>query len=130
MNWSRIASLETWKGLALEAAWRIGPCPELESQTPTWPLDPEQLETVRVAWPLVYQWEPSRSWVEPLRDGFSKYVKVEFAQIPQPYAGIVLIQLSIRGTIHTVALDYSDYPVINNDCACRCSLYFKMQFPR
>jgi hypothetical protein len=130
IDWSRITSLETWKGLAIESAWRITPHPAVAEFDPTWPLDPGELERVRIFWPTKYQWPPSRSWVEPILHGFRKYVKIEPADIPQIFGGIVLIQMRIRGALHHVAIDYSDYQDVNEECARRCSLYFKMQFSR
>jgi hypothetical protein len=129
MNLSQITSLEWWGAVAQDFVWKISPPDRRESTSSTWPIDPERLADVSVIWPSEYEWQPSRIWVESLRRGLAKHVQVERSWIAQPYPGIVLIQIRNRGAIQDVALDYSDYPLVNQACAARCSLYFKMQFP-
>jgi hypothetical protein len=130
MNWSRISSLEDWKGFALETVWKLAPSRENTDVKPTWPLDPRDLESVHVLWPSKYEWSPSGKWVEPLRHGLCKYVKTQRTNVPQPFKGIVMVQIVIREIVHSVAIDYSDLPHINENCARSCPLYFKMQFSR
>jgi hypothetical protein len=129
MNLSQMTSLKWWEGVALEALWKVSLQAVAHSSTPTWPLSPEELKQVTVFWPSQYEWVPSRAWVEPIRRGFAEYVSIEQASIAQPYSGIVLIRVRVRGITHDIAIDYSDYPNVNDECAGRCSLYFKMQFP-
>src|SRR5580704_1322919 len=128
MNWSRIASPDAWKGLALETAWKLAPRKKNATVNPTWPLDSRDLEGVHVMWPSTYDWSPSSKWVEPLRHGLGKYVKTKSADVPQPFKGIVMIQIVVRGIGHDVAIDYSDLPSIDETCARSCPVYFKMQF--
>lgn len=130
MRLSSLTSLDTWKGLSLETAWMLAPAPPAITEPPTWRLEPRELEDVQVLWPLHYEWAPSRKWVDPLQHGIRKYVSSSGSEIPQTFPGIVLIQIVIRGVPHDVAIDYSDLPAANEDCARRCSLYFKMQFSR
>jgi hypothetical protein len=122
-------SLESWEGVAQEVLWKISPQAVTHSSAPTWPLNPEELKQVTVCWPSKYERELSYAWIEQLRHGFAEYVPIEQAPIPQPYPGIVLIHVRVQRNLHEIAIDYSDYPQINEDCAERCALYFKMQFP-
>ena len=129
MNWSRVTSLDAWKGMALEAAWKFPRHRANGDFSPSWPLNTRDLENVSIAWPAKYEWEVISKWVNPLQRGFSRYVHVEAAEIPQIYKkGIVLIEMRIHGKKHSVAIDCSDYPDINEDCARNCLVYFKMQF--
>ena len=128
MKWSRVTSLDAWKGVALEAAWKITSHQAEGSFSPTWPLNAQDLNKVSILWPVKYQWELANTWVNPLRQGFRKYVHVMSADIPQSYGGIVLVEMWIHGTKHNVAIDYADRPDINEGCARSCLLYFKMQF--
>ena len=130
VNWSRIASPESWKGLALETVWRVAPGRSNANLQPTWPLDHSELERVQVMWPSKYEWSPSAKWVDPLLHGFSKYVKIRRSDVPQPFKGIVAIQITIGSIAHNIAIDYSDLPHINRTCAESFPLYFKMQFAR
>jgi hypothetical protein len=130
MNWSRIASVDTWKALVWETYWKIAPQPGSMNLSPTWPLDPRELERICIIWPSQYEWNPSRKWVEPLLHGFRKYVRIESTRLAQDFKGIVLIQIFIGGRRHDVAIDYSDLADIDEVCARRCAVYFKMQFSR
>ena len=100
-----------------------------ESANETWALDPAQLKEVSIRWPKKYEWDPAKDWVDLLLYGFRQYVKVEMVDdIPQPYKGTVVFQFVINGKKHDVAIGYSDYMPIDEACASRCSLYFKMQY--
>lgn len=46
----------------------------------------------------------------------------------QPYDGIVRFDWVSGGAVHRVALDYWDYPDVNDACAAETGLYFKMQY--
>src|SRR5271156_6060735 len=128
MNWSRLTSLDAWKGVALEAAWKITSRQAAGNFTPTWPLNAQDLDEVSILWPTKYQWELATTWVNPIRWGLRSYVDVQPAEIPQTYDGIVLIEMWIQGIRHKIAIDYADRPDINESCARRCLVYFKMQF--
>lgn len=96
---------------------------------PAWQVDPGELAGVAVRWPSVYQWEAASDWVELLRYGFERYLPVEkVPDIPQPYKGTVVFQLGVGASIRNVAIGYSDYLPIDEDCARECDLYFKMQY--
>jgi hypothetical protein len=128
MNWSRVTSLEAWKGAAIEAAWKASSRPAVARTEPTWPLREEELSDISVVWPTEYFWKPAAKWADPIRRGIQKYVHVESADVPQGHEGIALIQMRIRGTTHKVAIDYADRPDVNEECARDCIVYFKMQF--
>ena len=130
MNWSRLRSLDTWKGVALETAWKVRSISVSKNVSPTWRFKPQEIEAVHILWPLKYEWTPACRWVEPLFKGLSKYVMVERTGIPQKFKGIVLIQLVVQGARHDVAIDYSDGLQINEECMRQSLVYFKMQFAR
>lgn len=128
MNCSSIISPETWKGLALEAAWRMGGKKTSARFKSTWPLPPRELERASILWPSHYQWPASAKWVSPLLEGLQQYVAVKRSAVTQSYPGVVLIVLILDGRAYDIAIDYSDRPHINTDCARECAVYFKMQF--
>ncbi len=101
-----------------------------EIPNPTWPLTARELEDTHILWPVDYDWVPARKWVDPLLKGLRKYVKVERTALSQPFKRIVLIQVVIRGKSYDVAIDYSDLSDVDEGCAKRCGLYFKMQYSR
>lgn len=123
-----MTSLEAWKGKALEASWKIRSRPAIEDFSPSWPLNARELDTIGIRWPKNYKWGLANQWVDPLRYGFARHVRVELAEIPQTHRGIALVEIWIRGKKHNVAIDYLDLPEIDEDHARRCLLYFKMQF--
>lgn len=119
----------TWKDRAVELAlrWRSG---ESRSLNPAWRIEPEELEDVTIRWPSRYEWPPMRIWVEGLLYGFRERAKVELADIAQGYRGTMLFQFVVGGKAHDVAVDFSDYPDVVEECARRCPVYFKMQHLR
>ena len=96
----------------------------------SWHVHLEELSRVNIKWPATYQWESAGIWVDGLTREFRRRVKVDFVELTQPYRGIVIFQFANERGTHDVAIDYSDYPEINSECASRCSLYFKMQHRR
>ena len=95
-----------------------------------WSVAPAELQEVSIRWPETYQWPEARLWVDQLLRGFRQRVPLEFAPLPQPYKGTVLFQLVVRNRSHDVAIDYSDYPEINDESAAVAAVYFKMQHLR
>lgn len=124
-----LGGLHTLRDRAVEAALRtLAPAPAVEN--PAWRVAPEELEGVAVRWPTAYQWPTARLWVETLLYGLRRRVRVEMAPLAQPYRGTVVFQFVRGGRAYDVALDYSDYPEVNEESAARCPLYFKMQHLR
>ena len=95
-----------------------------------WTVAPEELREVSIRWPDAYQWPTAKLWVDQLLSGFKQRVRLESARLPQSYNGTVLFQLVVGNRTHDVAIDYSDYPEINEQSANRCPVYFKMQHLR
>lgn len=121
--------LQTWRDRAVEAALRaLAAAPSVTNEA--WRVEPEELRDVTVRWPSAYQWPTARLWVDTLLYGLRKRVSVELAPLAQPYRGTVLFQFVARGRAHDVAVDYSDYPEVNEESAARCPVYFKMQHLR
>lgn len=121
--------LRKLKEKALGIAWRDGVGRAAETN-PEWAFRQEELHEVSVRWTNQYEWQGARVFVEPLRRGFSRLVRVEAASISQPYRGIVIFQLNFGGKAYDVAIDYHDLSEINKECARRAAVYFKMQFQR
>jgi hypothetical protein len=96
-----------------------------------WKLHADELKNVSIRWTNKYEWSEASDWVNLLLYGFRRHVKVEMADdIPQPYTGTVNFQIVIDGRVRDVAIGYSDYLPIVEDCAKHCDLYFKMQYAR
>jgi len=94
-----------------------------------WQLDDGKLRDVTIRWPSRYEWDAASDWVELLLYGFRQHVNLESADdIPQDFKGTVVFQFVIDGKVRTVAIGYSDFRPIDDDCAKSCDLYFKMQF--
>jgi hypothetical protein len=91
---------------------------------------PDELKGIKLRWPAVYEWEPLAKWLDPIRVALARLVEVEISDIPQPYNGIFMIQVHHGSRWHDVAIDYHDYTFVNEECASRCVLYFKMQHLR
>jgi hypothetical protein len=119
----------TWGDVAREFLWRRS-TRRAEPTAPTWPLGESDRTSIAIRWPSRYTWEPSRKWLEPLRAALAKLVPVEATDIPQPYAGLIIVRVSVGGRQWEVAIDFSDYPPVNDEATGRCALYFKMQYLR
>jgi glycosyltransferase involved in cell wall biosynthesis len=114
-----------WQALAAEQAWRLRrPCP------PACNARQATHATTTIYWPTEYQHFDATSFVRPLREGLGKLATLEPQPIPQPYEGIVILGVSYGDVTFSVAVDYYDYPVINEDCLKHVSIYFKMQHRR
>ncbi len=95
---------------------------------PTWPVGAETSSRLAVRWPAAYGWPLAGHWVEGLRAGLASLVPVGVGEIEQPYEGTVLIEVTLDGVRHEVAIDYFDRSRVLDEVAARCPLVFKMQF--
>jgi hypothetical protein len=93
----------------------------------SWELDAAALAHCAVGWPRAYEWAPARIWADPIRTGMQRHVRVEQADIPQPYRGVVIFEWRTDRGSYPVAIDYWDRPVLNEGCSAEVALYFKMQ---
>jgi hypothetical protein len=93
----------------------------------TWPVTPETRTRLSIGWPTTYQWPRAGRWVEGLRASLAALVPLSPAELEQPYEGTVLIEVSLDGTRHEVAIDYFDRSRLLDEVAGRCPLVFKMQ---
>src|ERR1043165_2922580 len=124
-----LSGLQTLKDRAVETALRtLAAGPSVPNDA--WAVAPEELREVSILWPERYQWPAASQWVDTILYALRKRVRVEFGALPHTYRGTVLFRLGLRGTAHEVAIDYSDYPDISEECAERCAVYFKMQHLR
>lgn len=119
----------TWRDKAVEIALKtLATKPQVVN--PAWQIQPEELEDVTIRWPVHYQWPRAHLWVDTLLYGFRSLATVQFAQLAQPYKGMVIFQFVVHGKSHEVAIDYSDYSEVNEEIARHFPLYFKMQHRR
>ena len=95
---------------------------------PTWDLPVEVLSEAKVLWPKTYSWRHASKWLEPLKQGLSRYLPIEVADIPQPEGCFLTFRIACGARSASVAVDYSDYPQVNDALAGEHLLYFKMQF--
>lgn len=105
--------------------------PSLRQQpfTPTWDLPHNLAQRSRIIWPAAYGWAPAEKWVGPLKAGFGNYMPVETsAEIAALRYAAVVFHLEFDGTRYPIAIDYSDYPEIDEETAKSSLAYFKMQF--
>jgi hypothetical protein len=131
-NWQRylefIGTGSNWLDLWNELRWRSAR-PYATPEKISFPLDENQLRHSGIRWPRNYEWDGVRTFVQDLQVGLGRFVTVENAEIPQPYIGIVIIQVQVKGRLFDVVIDYSDYADIIQEEALRQSVvYFKMQF--
>lgn len=109
--------------LVADTKWRLAlPCPD--------PLANASLAAVRVAWPKRYQHPNARPFVQAIHDAFAERSQVHYAEIDQPYEGIVIIRVDAGHGWLDVALDYFDFTHVNESCANNVAHYFKMQHLR
>ena len=129
-----LKSPNTYRHLAIDAVWSL----RRDSAAPvplSWPLDAERLAAVTARWPTSYLsrsagLQPARESrmarrLAGLRHAMSGLVRTERADIKQPYASVVLIEVQVDGATYEVAIDQSPYMEIDEECAHRCLIYFK-----
>jgi hypothetical protein len=129
MNWLQKPIFQGMQDRLFEWAWAthrspIGSLQDLSS------FQSAQFETLTIHWPKTYQWPPAEKWMVSLVHGLRKFVAVQTKEIPQPYKGIVVAHVLVGKAKYEIAIDYSDYPSINEECVRHCGLYFKMQYSR
>jgi hypothetical protein len=112
-----------------ELRWSLGseyPSPA----PPAFAVDSAALAKFVIHWPQTYEWKTAGNFLDDLRRGLSRLVRVQEASIPQS-SGTVVIRVVYDATPHDVVVDYSDYvDRIDTRLLDRCSLYFKMQYRR
>src|SRR5690606_3198227 len=91
--------------------------------------DPRLLEVSEFEWPSRDARAPAEKWMVHVHIGLSDWVPVRRKMLSQDYSGIALARLLVDGRAYEIAFDYSDYPIINEECARRVAVYFKMQHP-
>jgi len=102
----------------------VGPsCPDADVKAL-----PEQLKGLVIHWPRTYQHPNARPFVEPIRQALARLAPLVRSAIDQPFAGLVICGLELRGLMHYMALDYYDFPHVNEAAAAKVEAYFKLQF--
>src|SRR2546422_8191249 len=85
----------TWQDLGIELAWRAVPAGLGEGGS-SWPLDRKWLNQVSIRWPSQYAWPDAHKWLDPLRHGLQRFVRVSPAILPQPFEHVILDRKSTR----------------------------------
>jgi hypothetical protein len=127
MNLTMYADPRNWVDKGRELAWRALPGELVRPRSISWPVDREALREVVVRWPWV-EWKARRLIGEQVRYWLSRYVRVEDAEIPQPYDKVINFEVVIRGKRHVVMVETSDYADLNETAYADAELYFKMEF--
>jgi hypothetical protein len=122
----KLADWRTWLALGADARWQLGgPCP------PPRVSDGDRGSSrAIITWPTDYQHPNAAPFVRPIEAAFSATAQIRHAKIPQPYEGIVLIDIDVGDGSRRIALDYFDFTHVNERCAADVAVYFKMQHSR
>jgi hypothetical protein len=131
MSLSRyINTVESGLDLLREKSWKD----TTPFQTPaplSYPVNTSAWRRVTLRWPSKYEWSKAAIFVDALRTGLERFVRVEPADIPQSYRGIVMFHLVLGGRAVPVTIDYFDhFDVIEFDALAKSAVYFKMQYRR
>src|SRR5581483_1817010 len=98
---------------------------------PAWTIAERERRSIRLLWPSQYEWASAARWVDSLVGRFGHLVRVDLVDnIAQPYKGTVVFGFEVNGRRSKVAIAYTDYPDIDENCARQCQLCFKMQYRR
>src|SRR6267154_2622238 len=113
---------------ALGKLWNFAPELPRPDREP-WLENQSVLRDFIIEWPSRYGWPPGFRWVDPIRSGLSRYVKVQTVVIEQLPNTAIQIRVLYEGRTHTVIIDYTDkHDTIWHEYLRDCLLYFKMQF--
>lgn len=93
-----------------------------------WTVTPEELGEITILYPREYNHPEAETWLEPLLSGWRNLVRVKRVDLPQPYQRVALLKFITPRNSSEIAIDYSDYPEINETVARRVAVYFKMQY--
>lgn len=130
MTLKSLLSPDAWRERVVEQVWQRAPGPELEPVMLKWPVDPRVLADVEVRWPGKYAWEPRRILGDQVRAGFSRWVRVVDADLPQPFQGAFNVEFVRGGRVSKVVIETSDYAPLNEEAYAWADLHFKMEFAR
>lgn len=126
---SRLLDPVAWKERAIEQSWIWLPGPQVDQITLTWPVDRGALRDVVVRFPRSYNWKQSAVWGAQIKAALARWVRVEDADLPQPFRGVINLEL-VRGRRrkYQVVIENSDYAVLNEEAYTFADLHFKMQY--
>jgi hypothetical protein len=81
-----------------------------------------------ILWPRRYGWGYAGPWVDPLREGLRRLVRVEADEsLDQPCPHVVLLRLRADDRDDVIAIDFGDKTDVDRTCLELSSVYFKMQ---
>ena len=113
---------------AVGKLWNFAPELHRPDRKP-WLENQSVLRDFVIEWPSRYGWPPGFRWVDPIRSGLSRYVKVQTVVMEQLHNTAIQIRVLYKGRAHTVIIDYTDkHHTIWHEYLRDCLLYFKMQF--
>jgi hypothetical protein len=95
--------------------------------TPAFTVTDKERSRVRFRWPSTYDVARAHMYVHPIRQALGSAVRLEVAEIPQPYAFAVVAHVDVGSGWRDIVIDYNDETYISEPAAERCSLYFKMR---
>ena len=122
MGWQR------WGAWLQEQWWRWQRVPSSPEKI-TWPLDSTWLAKTTLYVPSKYPWYPSKTWIDPIRDGCKRFLDVHLdSELNiEPGFHLVVLELEWEQKRYPIVVDYFDKTDICEEWAQRCFLYFKMQ---
>jgi hypothetical protein len=126
LNLNRAMSPSVWRDVLTECYWTTTTSP---ADVPG-VLDLPKLHgrRVRIRWPKEYSWPKCAKWLDPLKKGLGDIVPIRLDSSLETSEGAILIELEIDTSSHLIAIDYSDYPKLNEDFVNQSAVYFKMQY--
>lgn len=114
--------------LAIEGVLRAWPNAN-GPRPPSFPLPADVATRVSVQWPRAYEWALADVWGDQYRHALEQFLPVQIADIPQPFAGVIVTRFGVDGRSYDVAFDYSDDPMsIHDGCVRQCLVTFKAQY--
>jgi len=117
-----------WRSLARDAAWRARYPPFESPVAATWVLPHNSSADVRVRWPEKYRWDPTRMWVETIRQGLAMKVPVSIEDVPQRHHGHVIFEVVFGDRTVEAVIDWRDTHDIEEEVAGVSPVLFKMQY--
>src|SRR5690348_18434846 len=95
--------------IAIEGMLRIWPGSRRAAH-PSFKVPEDIARRAAVQWPRAYEWALADVWGDQYRHALEQFVPVRIADIPQPFAGVIVTRFDVDGRSYDIAFDYSDDP--------------------
>lgn len=119
---------QLWYDRLHEVVWRVKPDPAPISANQTWRVDPESARGLLFRWPrripTAYRTGIGNHVVRALRH----HARVDLVDLPQPYEGVINVEVVHNKRSRRVMIETSDYPELNERAYADADLHFKMEF--